>query len=165
MSRVFTSNVAGRLMDVSIFDTVFPGPGKQGVRLGFNSIGGESVTGIQWLAQYVTAALLTEVGSDPYDADYGADLIGAIRSGRVRTDPDVTLFFTLSASRVMRYFRLYADTQALPDDMRLKDIELVWFSLLRHGPPGDPQYPMLKLQVKIVSQAETLEIPVLIPGI
>ena len=160
MTTPFTTNVSGRKMDLSIFAGVQPTVGKQAVRLGFDPLGGEAVTGIYRLSQYVAAMFLTEIGSDPFDPEYGTEFITAARSGILRSDPDVSLYFNLAASSIMRYFKGTQDMAALRPDEVLRDLVLESFSLEKNGPAGDPGYPLLKLKVRVYSYSDDLEIPV-----
>lgn len=163
LKKPFTANTADRRRSPSIFDGIVHDTGINAVRLGFGTSGGMSVSGIQDLVQYVTAALLTEKGSDPYDPQYGTEFITAARTGAIRSDPDVALYFNLAASSVLRYFRKNQDVAVLRPDEVLRNIELVDFIVLRDGPRGDPGYPLLRLTARVYSFADSLEVPLAVP--
>ena len=64
---------------------------------------GEAITGPEKVAQRFSAALLTEVGSVPYNPDYGTTFVTNLKGGVIRTDADVTMYFNQAASDALRY--------------------------------------------------------------
>ena len=89
---------------------------------------GEAVTGPEKAAQRFTSILLTERGSVTYNPDYGTTFVTSLRSGNIRTELDVTMYFNQAASDAIYYLTsLLTGTE--PDDEVIQSVTLDHFEL------------------------------------
>lgn len=118
----------GRSVDQLIFQGV-AAAGDQPVDTGWGDAG-EMCTGVQKVAQTWTSLFLTDLGSIPHDLTRGSSFLPAIRMGRIQVDEDVEAEFNLAADRVSRTMdQDAADVGNLPDDERLDEAILTYFSI------------------------------------
>jgi hypothetical protein len=125
-----TTDYTGRQTDMFIFQGAIP-RGEAELRLGFDDLG-LVTTGIQKVAQTWLILFLTPRGS-AFDAEKGTDFIHDMRTGRIRTENDVSLSFASAAELV----RVQQDNEeavaSLPLDERLDDAELQSFEIDRNA--------------------------------
>ncbi len=138
-----TSDYTGRKTDMLIFQGTVP-RGEVEIRLGFDDAG-LVTTGIQKVAQTWLVLFLTPRGS-AFEPGKGTDFIRDMRTGRIRTENDVSLSFAAAAELVLIQQDNVEAIEQLPLDERLADAELQSFVIDRNA-------SLLKLFVRITSLA------------
>lgn len=99
---------------------------KAQIRLLFGAeVGGQAVRGIQKAVHRFLTIFLTERGTVLRDPQRGTEFMRALRSGLIRTDSDVYLYFNLSADQAGTYL----EDQTGPPSERFGSAELDWFDL------------------------------------
>lgn len=111
-----------------------------------DSSGGLICVGVQKLAQRWVLEFLTPRGSIPYKTDRGSTFINRLVSGEIRTDVDVSSFFSMAASEI-RPNLINEDALTDPDDEKFSRAVLDSFSFSSDG--------KLILQVSVYSVAGT----------
>lgn len=120
---------------------------------------GEAVTGMLKLAQRFAVELLTAQGTMPFAPRRGTEFALDAARGRLRSELDVFLSFSLAAGEILARFRADERT-ADPDDERLAGVELRRVTVV----PGS-----VRLTIELTSRAGTsravlLPVPT-IPGV
>jgi hypothetical protein len=116
---------------------------------------GETVTGEAKLAQRVIIELLTDKGSMPFAPTRGTNLVGRLRSGRVRTEHDLFVAFAAAGIDLARNLHSEESTSDLPSS-RYDRSKLLALKL-------SPADGMAELLIEITSRAGTkvgLQLPV-----
>ena len=140
---------AGRLNDVAILH----GVKSSGVQLlSMNLSGSEICTGVQKIVQNVVVLLLTEKGTDPYDAARGTDFMISVRQGLVVNSTEVKVSFSRAAEDIIQQLEA-SETEDTPDDERLTGLELLSFSF---------DGSTLLMTIKLTTAAADLR-PVILP--
>ena len=106
--------------------------------------------------QSIVIALLTEVGSDPFDIEKGTTFMVAARRGAIVTDEDVATEFSMAASEVVRNLKNY-QTANVADDEKLLSLDLLSYTV-NHG--------ILELTVRVVTAARdtrAIILPISVP--
>jgi len=111
-------------------------------------------SGIQKLIQRYTINLLTELGSQPDDLEFGTLFITQIRRRQNSLSQiDVEHYFNVANLRIMNVFREYEQTNELPDDEALRIARLSDFEV-----DGDTVY----IKIELITRSEE-EVAFLIP--
>jgi len=91
--------------------------------------GGRALAGPLVYTQAVMSCFLTAIGSDPVYADYGTSFIPACRKGLLRTDSDVTVYFSLAVNEMMNFFYTRGLFEDTPPDETVNNITLEQYEL------------------------------------
>lgn len=114
------ADYTGRTIDLAIYHGVETG---KRAAIDVSLSGNEVAAGVQRLVQVVGVLLLTEKGSDPYNADKGTTFMVAVRQGRVSTDMDVQTEFGIAAEEIVRQIAT-SQPDTTPSDEILRKLEL-----------------------------------------
>jgi hypothetical protein len=106
----------------------FPGAEARGMvpleqELASEDNSGQICVGVQKLAQKFLLALLTELGTMPYQRERGTQFLTEARLGRWQTELDVTSSFTLALADIERQL-VNDESDSTPDDERFGSAEL-----------------------------------------
>lgn len=118
------------------------------------------VRGPQKAVQTLCLLLMTERGSVAGDPEFGSTLLSDIKSGAIRSEPDLQAYFNLAVGQALTYLRSKraADTAAggpgpVPDDEDILSVELQSMSLVNDK-------AILSILLRTRGSSGTYQIPV-----